>query len=191
MSNGRSAARIPVRPSGPRRATKGSARTVGGARASTPMAADRGERTVGKRPAHSETARGLHAIIDRTGLAVEAWAPTAARVLLGLVLAWFGYHELVAPGLWTGYVPLLSATSQASEVLVLAHGWVLLLLAAALAVGIAPRLAAFVAAVMLFEIVVSLTVAGGLSDLVLRDVGVFGLAVAIAGTRRQRLLLRR
>jgi hypothetical protein len=29
-------------------------------------------------------------------------APAAGRILLGLVQAWFGYHELVQPGLWTG-----------------------------------------------------------------------------------------
>jgi hypothetical protein len=52
-----------------------------------------------------------------------------ARVLLGLVLAWFGYHELVAPRLWTGYVPGVAAASQVAVVLVLVHGWVLLVLA--------------------------------------------------------------
>ena len=89
-----------------------------------------------------------------------------SRVLLGLVLAWFGYHELVRPGLWTGYVPVLSPGSSAAVVLVLAHGWVLLVLAVALIAGIAPRVVAAVATVLLFEIVISLWVTGGLSDLV-------------------------
>lgn len=113
------------------------------------------------------------------------------RILLGLVLAWFGYHELAAPGSWTGYVPIVPATSHLAEVLVLAHGWVLLVLAVALVTGVAPRLAAAVAALLLFEIVVSLIVSAGLSDLVLRDVGVFGLAVTLTGARTQRLLLQR
>ncbi|MGC8626324.1 MAG: hypothetical protein ACP5VR_02015 [Acidimicrobiales bacterium] len=111
----------------------------------------------------------------------QNWAPIFARTLLGLVLAWFGYHELVVPRLWTGYVPLLPATSTVSVVLVLAHGWAMLVLAAALVAGIAPRLAGSVAALLLAEIVISLTVAHGLSDLVLRDVGVLGLAVAVSG----------
>ncbi len=110
----------------------------------------------------------------------QAGAPVVARALLGLVLAWFGYHELVSPRLWTGYVPFFPATSTASVVLVLAHGWALLVLAAALVAGAAPRLAASVTAVLLAEIVVSLTVSHGLSDLVLRDVGVLGLAVSVA-----------
>lgn len=120
----------------------------------------------------------------------EMWAPTAARVLLGLVLAWFGYHELVTPRVYTGYVPLISARSNAAQLLVLAHGWVLLVLAVAIVAGIAPRLAAAIAAVLLLEIVVSLAISHGFSDLVLRDVGVLGLSLAVFGQKAQRLLLR-
>jgi len=43
---------------------------------------------------------------------------------------------------------------------------------------------------MLLEIVIALTVSGGLSDLVLRDVGVLGLALAVVGQRHDRLVLR-
>lgn len=119
----------------------------------------------------------------------QNWAPILARTLLGLVLAWFGYHELVVPRLWTGYVPLLAATSTVSVVLVLAHGWAMLVLAAALVAGTAPRLAGLVATLLLAEIVISLTVAHGLSDLVLRDVGVLGLAVSVSGYPRRALVL--
>ena len=124
-------------------------------------------------------------------MSAETWAPTAARILLGLVLGWFGYHELTDPGLWTGYVPVLSSSSHAAEILVLAHGWILLVLAVSLAAGIAPRLAAAVAFLLVLEIVISLTARSGLSDLVLRDVGVLGLCVAVVGSGSQRLLLRR
>jgi uncharacterized membrane protein YphA (DoxX/SURF4 family) len=118
-----------------------------------------------------------------------AWGPAVGRILLGLVLAWFGYHELVQPGLWTGYVPVLSATSSLATLAVLAHGWLLLVLAVALVAGIAPRIAAAIAAVLLLEIVISLTVSGGLTDLTLRDVGVLGLAVILSGIRQDRLVL--
>lgn len=117
------------------------------------------------------------------------WGPTAARLLLGLALAWFGYHELVQPALWTGYVPVLSATSTMATLAVLAHGWLLLVLAAALIAGVAIRVAAGIAALLLLEIVISLTVTGGLSDLTMRDVGVLGLAVLLASGTRQRLAL--
>ena len=120
-------------------------------------------------------------------LATE-WSPTVARVLLGLVLAWFGWHELVEPSLWTGYVPLVSG-STLLVVLVLAHGWLLLVLAVAMVAGIAVRAVAAVAVVLLLEIVVSLATTNGLSDLVLRDVGVLGLAVSLTAASRQRLVL--
>lgn len=152
------------------------------------------EREPRERPASDGGAAAtsrLSPALDAAGALAERWAPTAGRMLLGLVLAWFGYHELVSPGMWTGYVPVVSATSHLAQVLVLAHGWLLLVLAVALLGGVAPRIAAAAAAVLLLEIVISLTVTGGLSDLVLRDVGVFGLAVTLTGMRKQQLVLRR
>ncbi len=142
-------------------------------------------------PAAGPAPGTVAALLERGTAFAEAWAPTAARVLLGLVLAWFGYHELVDPLLWTGYVHVLPATSHVAEVLVLAHGWLLVLVAVALVAGIAPRLAAAVAVLLMTEIVISLIATGGLSDLVLRDVGVLGLAISLTGSKRQRLLLRR
>ena len=128
--------------------------------------------------------------VEQASRLAGEWAPTVARILLGLVLAWFGYHELVQPSLWTGYVPIVPASSGAAVVLVLAHGWLLLVLAVALIAGIGTRAAAAVAAALLLEIVVDLTATGGLSDLTLRDVGVLGLAVCLTGRTRQRFVLR-
>ncbi len=157
------------------------------------MSADRRPATAkGRAPAtkaEPERADGLADRLDYVAELAAEWAPVVSRVLLGLVLAWFGYHELVQPGLWTGYVPVISATSGLATILVLAHGWVLLVLAVALVAGIAPRLAAAVAALLLVEIVISLTVSGGLSDLTLRDVGVLGLAICLTGIRQERLVL--
>lgn len=141
-------------------------------------------------PAHPGRAASSNRIDQAARLAGE-WAPTVARVLLGLVLGWFGYHELVRPSLWAGYVPVVSSTSNLAVVLVLAHGWLLLVLAVAMIAGIAPRATAAAAAILLLEIVISLTVSGGLSDLTLRDVGVLGLAVALTGRHAQRLVLSR
>ena len=138
-------------------------------------------------PAEQRAAGGD--LTDRArGFAAE-WAPSAARVMLGLVLAWFGYHELVAPGLWTGYVPGVTAASSFADLLVLAHGWILLMLAVMITAGVALRLAASVAALLLLQIIITLTVTGGLTDLTLRDVGVLGLAVCLAGGSRQRAVL--
>ena len=126
---------------------------------------------------------------ERASAAVAGWAPVAGRVLLGLVLAWFGYHELTSPGNWTGYVPIINEASNLAIVAVLVHGWVLFVLAIALIAGIAPRVSAAITSVLLLEIVISLSVSG-LSDTSMRDVGVLGLAVVLTGCRNQRLVLR-
>src|SRR5260370_31857185 len=62
----------------------------------------------------------LPGLAEQAGQLASDWAPTAGRVLLGLVLAWFGYHELVQPSLWTGYLPLVSTSSSLAGPLVLA-----------------------------------------------------------------------
>jgi uncharacterized membrane protein YphA (DoxX/SURF4 family) len=130
-------------------------------------------------------------LADRAaGLAAD-WAPTTARVLLGLTLAWFGYHELMTPQLWTGYVPGIATTSDLAVILVLAHGWLLLVLAVAIIAGTGLRLAAAAAALLLLQIVVTLTITGGLTDLTLRDLGVLGLALSLTGNTRQRAVLSR
>jgi hypothetical protein len=109
--------------------------------------------------------------------------------VLGVVFFWFGYHELAQPGGWTQYVPVVNESSSLAVILVLAHGWALFVTAAALVAGIAPRVAAAVASVLLLEIVISLAVTG-LSPTALRDVGVLGLAVCLTGCKNQRLVLR-
>ncbi len=134
-------------------------------------------------------ATGWRGQAERAGDLVAEWAPVAGRVLLGLVLAWFGYHELTSPDQWTGYVPVIDEASKLAIVAVLVHGWVLFMLAVALIAGIAPRISAAIASVLLLEIVISLSVSG-LSDTSMRDVGVLGLAVVLTGCRHQRLVLR-
>ena len=129
------------------------------------------------------------ALAEQAAAISAEWAPTAGRILLGVVFFWFGYHELIQPGHWTQYVPVVSESSSLAVVLVLAHGWVLFVTAAALVAGIAPRAAAAIASVLLLEIVISLVVTG-VSDTALRDLGVLGLAVCLTGCKNQRLVLR-
>lgn len=147
--------------------------------------------TSGRAPVSGPVAASGNGAWARMPALASDWAPVAGRILLALVLAWFGYHELVRPGLWTGYVPVVSPASSLAIVAVLIHGWLLLVVAVALAAGLATRLAALLAAVLLLEIVISLTVSGGLSDLTLRDAGVLGLAITLTGVSQQRLVLRR
>ena len=135
------------------------------------------------------TGPARHPIPTVEGQRHATWAATSTRLILGLVFLWFGYHELVNPRLWTGYVPVVPATSTASVVLVLAHGVVLFVLAVALLVGVAPRAAGAIGALLMVEIVVSLGVTG-INDIVVRDVGVLGLAVAVSAGQSRGVLNR-
>jgi len=132
---------------------------------------------------------GHDAILAQGRFGQPTWAATLTRLLLGLVFAWFGYHELVDPRQWTGYVPILPETSTASVVLVLAHGMLLFVLAVALVAGVAPRAAGAIGALCMLEVVVSLA-ASGINDIVVRDVGVLGLALAVAATQSRGVLKR-
>jgi uncharacterized membrane protein YphA (DoxX/SURF4 family) len=162
------------------------------------VTAQRGQQAARKANS-SQAARGGTAVstdqaatasaLGRAAELAAGWGPTAGRVLLGLVLAWFGYHELIQPAQWTGYVPGVHSASSFAIILVLAHGWLLLVLSVALIAGIAYRPAAALAALLLLQIVVWLTISAGLSDLTLRDVGVLGLAVCLMGSSQQRLVL--
>jgi uncharacterized membrane protein YphA (DoxX/SURF4 family) len=143
----------------------------------------------GAAPGPAAPATGVRGAAERAGAIAAEWAPTVGRVLLGLVLAWFGYHELMLPGEWTGYVPVINETSNLAIIAVLVHGWILFVLAVALVAGIAPRVSAAIASVLMLEIVISLSVSG-LSDTSMRDVGVLGLAICLTGCRTHRLTLR-
>lgn len=149
------------------------------------LAARGGTAVVTARPEMDARAAGANPVET-----VRAWAPTAARVSLGLVLLWFGMHELFQPSQWTGYVPIISQTSHLALAMVLLHGWLLSVLGVALVLGVAARLAAGVSALLLLEIVLSLSFTGGVSDIVARDLGVFGLAVAVFASDREMWVLR-
>jgi hypothetical protein len=89
-----------------------------------------------------------------------------------------------------GYVPVISQTSHLALAMVLLHGWLLSVLGVALILGVAHQLAAGISALLLLEIVLSLSFTGGVSDIVVRDLGVLALAVSVFATDGQKLVLR-
>lgn len=134
-------------------------------------------------------APGPEASPSATQSAASAWSVTIARIILGLVCLWFGLSELSQPHLWTGYVPIISSTTTLATILVLLHGGALFVLGVALVAGIAPRTAALIVGLFLAEIIIDLTVGHGVNDIAVRDLGVLGLALAVFGSARQRLML--
>jgi hypothetical protein len=107
------------------------------------------------------------------------------RLGLGFVMAWFGVQELRSPGEWTVFVPsFVGGMSPVSlNDLVLVHGFLLLLAGAAVVLGLFYLFGALLAVGLFLEIVFGLWYDGGLSDLVIRDIGLLALAVAVSVDR--------
>ncbi|HEV2360027.1 MAG TPA: hypothetical protein VGZ23_20765, partial [bacterium] len=98
----------------------------------------------------------------------------------GLVLGCFGVWELTGPGQWTGYVPDVTAAAVSPVSLILSDGWILFVLAAAALVDFAAPVTSWVAVAVMAEIVLGLAVTSGLTDVLVRDVGLPALALVWA-----------
>jgi hypothetical protein len=103
-----------------------------------------------------------------------------ARVATGIVLACFGFWELTDPTQWTGYVPHVAAAAVSPVRLVLVHGWVLFVLAAAALVDFAGAVTSWIAVAVMAEVVVGLLATSGFVDILVRDVGLLALALVWA-----------
>lgn len=99
---------------------------------------------------------------------------------MGLVLGLFGFWELTDPAQWTGFVPPPVAAAVPPVSLVLAHGWVLFVLAAAALVDFAGGAVSWVAVAVMAEIVTGLLVTSGLTDTLVRDIGLLALSLVWA-----------
>jgi hypothetical protein len=102
------------------------------------------------------------------------------RWSLGVVLAWFAVQQLYNPGDWTHFVPgFLVDAGLPETALVRLHGLLLSCSAAGLLAGTAVRQAAGLAAFILAQIIFALAIEGGEGNLIARDVGLLGLALAL------------
>lgn len=104
---------------------------------------------------------------------------------LAFVVLWFGVNEILAPQNWVGLAPEFLKNLFPVNLLILAHGTALTLCGAALVLNIYRKAAAAIIAILLLEIIVNFLVNYGLSDIVARDIGLFGAALAIIFSRRQ------
>lgn len=104
------------------------------------------------------------------------------RLALAFALGWFGVQELHNPSDWGVFVPnvVLHHYPHAVNNLVILHGFLLTLASASVFLGLAYYAGSALAAALLGEVVIGLWLDGGVSDLVIRDIGLFGLAAAVA-----------
>lgn len=104
---------------------------------------------------------------------------TILALFLGFVVIWFGYQEVTDPGAWAVYVPAFLGAGAMVKNLVMAHGAVLVLSGLSLIFNFHRKTAAIVIAIILLDIVVTLILDSGLDEIVVRDIGLFGMALAL------------
>ena len=107
--------------------------------------------------------------------------PLVMRGFLGFVLLWFGVNEILDPRYWSGYVPPLARSLFPFEVnlFVQMHGVVLALLGLLLFFNLYIRYTGFLTLGVLLSIISGLIMINGFDEIVVRDIGLFGLALAL------------
>jgi RES domain-containing protein len=120
--------------------------------------------------------------VDMSDATRSAIRHLVMRLALAFALGWFGVQELHNPSDWGVFVPNVIAHHYPHAVnsLVILHGFLLTLASVSVFFGLAYFAGSALAAALLGEVVIGLWLGGGVSDLVIRDIGLFGLAAAVA-----------
>jgi uncharacterized membrane protein YphA (DoxX/SURF4 family) len=102
---------------------------------------------------------------------------TIIRIGLALVLLWFGVDEILNTQNWLGYVPawLNSIIPFSVETFIVVNGVFEILIGALLLIGYYTRIIAFIAALHLLSITLSV----GYNDIAVRDFGLTLMAVSL------------
>lgn len=97
---------------------------------------------------------------------------------LSFVVFYFGVNEIFSPEDWVSLVP--SFFGSGITYLIIFHGVFLILLGFALILNFYRRIVAFILSLMLLSIIIVLISKGGLNEIVVRDIGLFGIALALS-----------
>lgn len=118
---------------------------------------------------------------DMQVVARSPWAMSAIILAwsLAIVFLYFGINEVLSPQDWIVFVPNIFGTGSFIISLVVAHGILLTVLGAALILNFHRNIVAAIAALFLLEIAASLIFQAGFSDVAVRDIGLFGAAIAL------------
>ena len=103
------------------------------------------------------------------------------RLSLGFVFLWFGVAEILNPRYWSGYVPQIFTEILPIPILPLVqgHGSVLVFLALCFFFRFYLRYTGVLALLVLLSIIGGLISMNGFDEIVVRDIGLFGLAFSI------------
>ena len=107
--------------------------------------------------------------------------PLVMRLSLTFVFAWFGINEIIDPRYWSGYVPEMAREFLPIPILPLVqgHGAALTFLAICFLFRFKLRYTGILAMLVLLSIIVGLLQTNGFDEIVVRDIGILGLALSV------------
>jgi len=112
---------------------------------------------------------------------LSAYYPLVMRFSLAFVLGWFGINEVLDPRYWSGYVPPMIIKTAPLDVFILVqiHGVLLVILSLTLFFRFFLRIFGLLIMFTLLSIIGGLISMNGFDEIVVRDIGLFGLALSI------------
>lgn len=107
--------------------------------------------------------------------------PFIMRLSLAFVFIWFGVSEITNPVYWSGYVPQMARELLPIPILpfVQGHGAVLAFLGLCFLFRFQLRYTGVLAMLVLISIIGGLMSTNGFDEIVVRDIGIFGLALSV------------
>ena len=103
------------------------------------------------------------------------------RLFLAFVLGWFGVNEILNPRYWSGYIHPMALELLPIPILPLVqgHGAILTFLAICFLFRFQLRYMGVIAILVLLSIIGGLISMNGFDEIVVRDIGLLGLALSI------------
>lgn len=103
------------------------------------------------------------------------------RLSLAFVFGWFGISEILNPVYFSGYIPPFAKTLPFFNLnlFIQTHGVILALLSICLIFKFHLRLTGILNILMLMQIIGGLLLISGFNEIVVRDIGLLGLAISI------------
>lgn len=104
---------------------------------------------------------------------------TTLSYALAIVVLWFGVSEIITPTPWESFVPGFFGEGPLIPVLVVIHGIILVICGIMFLFNFHRRIAAAAVTLLIFESIVDTIIGSGITDIAIRDVGLFGAALAL------------
>ncbi len=104
---------------------------------------------------------------------------TIISYFLGFVVLWFGLGEIFNTKDWVGFAPVFLGTGMLAFAAVIIHGIILSVSGLMVVFNFHRKIGAGILALVFAEIVIDLIIGQVASDIIIRDIGLWGMALAL------------